>query len=91
MGREHRKSLRRVVCLPAAMLNGDESILGICTMLDVSAGGAKIKLRAATEVPNEFILLLSKNGKVRRRCRVSRRTETEIAVQFVVGSSKDST
>jgi hypothetical protein len=84
MGKEARKSQRRIVRHPAMILNSDGSIFGECKMLDVSANGAKIQLQLAGQVPDEFILLLSKSGKVRRRCKVSRRTETEIGVQFVV-------
>jgi PilZ domain len=87
--REARKSQRRLFRHPAMILNSDKSIFGQCTMLDVSANGAKIKLQVGDQVPDEFILLLSKGGKVSRQCKVSWRRETEIGVQFVVGSSKD--
>jgi PilZ domain len=86
MRKEARKSDRRVFRKPAAILNADGSLFGMCTMLDVSVTGAKVKLEGATEAPNEFILLLSKDGKVRRRCKVLWRKETEIGVQFVIGS-----
>jgi hypothetical protein len=89
MRKEARKSERKVFRKPAAILNADGSLFGMCTMLDVSATGAKIEPQVATEVPNEFILLLSNDGKVRRRCKISWRTETEIGVQFVVRSSNN--
>jgi hypothetical protein len=89
--KEARKSRRRIVRHPAMILNSDKSIIGQCTMLDVSANGAKIKLQVGDQVPDKFILVLSKGGKVSRLCKVSWRKETEIGVQFVVGSSKDNT
>src|SRR5674476_647751 len=88
MRRESRKAHRRAVSLTAMILNGDKSMVGLCTMLDVSRTGARIKPPLATEVPNEFILLLTKNGKVRRQCKISWRTETAIGVRFVVSASK---
>jgi PilZ domain len=58
-------------------------------MLDVSSGGAKLQLQAPIEVPDDFILVLSKNGQVCRRCKIAWRSETEIGVQFVVAKSTD--
>lgn len=85
---EGRESKRRIFRHTAMILNGDKSIFGPCTMLDVSANGAKIKLQVKDELPDEFILLLSKGGEVSRRCKVAWRIGTEVGVQFVFGSSK---
>jgi hypothetical protein len=89
MKKEERNNRRRKVTYPAMILNTDKTLFGPCTMLDVSASGAKIKPRAEDQVPEEFILLLAKGGKVSRQCKVTRRTDTEIGVQFIVRSSKD--
>jgi len=86
--KEARKSRRRIFRRSAMILNIDKTILGPCSMLDVSATGAKIKLQMEDQVPDEFILLLSKGGKVSRRCKVSRKEGAIIAVQFVFKSSK---
>jgi hypothetical protein len=88
MGIENRKDLRRFVRQPAMMVNRDGSILGSCTMLDVSASGAKLQPRAPVEVPDDFILVLSKNGHVLRQCRLVWRSEAAIGVQFVAARSK---
>lgn len=85
MGIENRKSVRRIIGLSAALLGEQDSMLGICTIRDMSAHGAKIKLSEPIDVPDEFILVLSKDGNVRRRCRVVRRSESEIAAKFVTG------
>jgi PilZ domain-containing protein len=82
MSKEARKSIRRVIRHAGAILS-DGSILSKCTVLDVSSSGAKIALQTPIEVPEKFILLMSKGGKVRRQCQVVRRSETEIGVQFV--------
>jgi hypothetical protein len=56
----------------------------VCTLLDISDSGARLALPASTEVPDEFVLLLSANGKARRRCRVAwRGNRDQIGVQFV--------
>jgi hypothetical protein len=83
MGIENRKSIRRVIGLNAALFDEQQSMLGTCTIRDMSGHGAMLKLSAATSVPDEFILVLSRDGNVRRRCRIVRRTESEIAAQFV--------
>lgn len=86
MRRESRKAYRRAVSLTAMILNGDKSMVGLCTVLNMSSTGAMIESPLASGVPNEFILLLSKDGKVRRQCKISWRTETAIGAQFVVCS-----
>lgn len=52
----------------AALLN--------CIICDISGTGAKLTV-GASEVPDEFILVL------RRRCRVIRRDDGQIGVRFV--------
>ena len=88
MNIENRKTPRRAVQHPAVVLNGNGSVFCLCTMKDVSATGAKlemVKTDTATqrEIPMEFTLLLSKYGNVRRRCRVSWRSENALGVEFV--------
>ena len=88
MSKEARKSIRRIVRQPGAILN-DGVLLSKCTVLDVSASGAMIKIQTPNEVPDNFTLLMSRDGKVRRQCRVVRRSETGIGVQFVFSESKN--
>ena len=40
-------------------------------MSDVSKSGAKLMLEGDGEVPDQFMLLLSADGKTRRKCRVA--------------------
>lgn len=51
-------------------------------MLDVSDDGARIKLVAAEELPEEFLLSLSRDGKVRRRCELRWRKNDTLGVRF---------
>jgi hypothetical protein len=85
---ENRVSRRRIVCQPAVVLDRNGSIFCECAMMDVSATGAKLVLSAAEspekmKTPSEFILLLSHNGRVRRRCMVSWRSDNAIGVRFI--------
>lgn len=84
MGAELRKATRRQVSQQALMLREDGSIIGPCTMLDVSASGARLKLPAEIVAPSEFILLLSKvNAAMRRRCIVAWQDQPNIGVRFL--------
>lgn len=71
----------------ATIARTDGSILSPCVMLDVSATGAQIQLNDTTEIPDELFLVLSRNGEVRRRCRVVRREEHKVGVQFILAST----
>lgn len=88
MSREPRKNIRRHIRHPGVILKGG-AILSQCTVLDVSASGAKIEIKIPIEIPDEFDLHLSSNGQVRRHCQVVRRTEKEIGVHFVFDASLD--
>jgi hypothetical protein len=82
MSSDKRKNVRRPLRQPAMMLNVDGSMLGLCVILDVSATGARLEPPQSIEVPNEFILLLTRNRNVRRRCKVVRRQGSAIGVRF---------
>ena len=84
MGAEHRKLPRRKVEQSVLITSADGTIVGQCTMLDISAGGARLKVDAAAEVPELFTLLLSKlDGKLKRHCAVAWRKEKQLGVRFV--------
>jgi hypothetical protein len=85
MSRRDRKLERRVVLQAATMVHHDGSTIGPCTMLDVSAGGARLKVASGGIVPEEFVLLLSKfDQSVRRRCAIAWREKTEVGVRFLL-------
>jgi len=52
-----------------------------CVIDDISAIGARLKIEAPTELPEEFVLLLSDRG-ARRRCKIAWRGAQEIGVLF---------
>ena len=85
MGAEHRKFARRRVEQLVLMMSDEGSIIGPCTMLDVSAGGARLKLGTDLAVPQNFTLLLSKiDGRLKRHCVVAWRKEKQVGVRFVI-------
>lgn len=61
-----------------------------CTMLDVSATGAKLEVEGSLEVlrAHEFFLVLSSTGLAFRRCELIRIDGAEIGVRFVVPDKK---
>ena len=85
MSIERRKSPRRAVRQPAIIVKDDGSVLGPCMMLDVSATGAKLRPKLPDAVPHEFVLVLSRDGGLRRHCMVAWRAGTTMGVRFVAG------
>jgi hypothetical protein len=74
--RDQRKSPRfEVHYLGQIDLGAHEAPVN-CIICDISATGAKLTV-GAHEVPDEFVLVL------RRRCRVTRRSDGQVAVKFV--------
>jgi PilZ domain len=84
MTAERRMSVRRNVHHPGLMVGIDKSIIGPCTVCNVSATGARLKLEMSEGVPDEFELLLSRNAPLHRRCKVVWRSESNIGVRFVI-------
>jgi hypothetical protein len=79
---EYRKSKRHFVHHGARMVRPDGSSLGACVMADLSATGARLQVEQPAALPDEFILLLSHAGQLRRKCAVTWRAETEVGVKF---------
>ena len=57
----------------------------LCTMLDVSATGARLQVEGSVDVmqSREFFLLLSSTGLAFRRCELVRINGCEIGIRFV--------
>jgi hypothetical protein len=84
MPRDNRKKLRRRVTTSGYVYTLDGWPVGECKTLDVSDTGAKLLWASDEEVPPEFILSLSPDGMIRRRCQVKWHEGQQIGVQFVV-------
>jgi hypothetical protein len=57
-------------------------------MVDVSAGGAKLVVGLGDNVPPVFMLVLSRDGRVRRWCKIAWRDARKIGAQFLVPNAK---
>jgi hypothetical protein len=53
-----------------------------CMLLDVSNTGARVKIDPATELPTDFILILSRDKRLNRRCRMIWRDEGMVGASF---------
>ncbi len=65
------------------MIDQAGAAVGECTIVDVSNDGAKLAIKPPLTAPDSFLLVLSKNGGVRRRCVVTWRADDSIGVRFV--------
>lgn len=78
-----RLTPRRKLRIPVTVtLETGERIMQAVT-LDVSKGGAKLKLDRSIDLPDQFFITLSERGDVQRFCRVVWRGESELGVRFI--------
>jgi hypothetical protein len=82
MMRERRKSKRRPLSYGASIVSFDGALKRDCVIDDISAVGAKLRIEAPKELPEEFVLLLSARGTAKRRCKIAWRGAQEIGVRF---------
>jgi hypothetical protein len=82
MGTNRRRSVRRTIVYRAKIFASDGSWDRDCHVLDVSQTGAKLGVAQAAELPQDFILALSRQGHATRLCRVVWTTNSEIGVRF---------
>ena len=82
MGAELRKSVRRRFSQYAMLYSVTGTAVCNCIIRDISDGGAKLAVAAAAKAPDELVLVLSRAGTIRRKCRVVWRSETHIGVAF---------
>jgi hypothetical protein len=78
-----RKATRRPVRHGSWIFIGAETPLIPCVLLDVSDSGARVKVDPATELPTDFILVLSRDKRLNRRCRMVWRDEGLVGATFV--------
>ena len=81
MLKDKRKSQRRSVRYTAWMAREGDALHG-CALSDISETGARIDVEDSEKTPDQFVLLLSGNGKARRKCRVVWRKPRQIGVKF---------
>lgn len=84
MSKDRRAAQRRGVTWRTLMIDASsDRPIGECTIVNVSASGARLLLESPDEAPASFVLVLSKNGRVRRRCELSWQEGANIGVRFV--------
>lgn len=67
----------------ASIFIGSSSPLFPCKMLDVSDAGARLQLDVPGTLPDEFILVLSRDGRLSRKCRIRWRRRDMVGVRFL--------
>lgn len=83
MSKERRTAQRQRIHWNALIIDPSGSIVAQCLIDNVSASGAKLVLKQAVELPETFILVLSKGGGVRRQCELTWLSEKSVGVRFV--------
>jgi len=78
-----RRSKRYYVHYGARLARCDGTFLGICRMSDISRTGARLETTIPAKLPDQFVLLLSHDGRLRRQCVVVWRSETAVGVEFI--------
>jgi hypothetical protein len=58
-----------------------------CTLWDISGAGVRFTIETPSRVPFDFFLVLSKDGKDRRRCRVIWRSDDQVGACFLPAPS----
>ena len=79
---ELRKKPRRHFHYNAKILKDKDSPPCACSISDISDSGARLALENDVELPDTFVLLLTRNGDARRHCRVIWRDGLMLGVKF---------
>jgi len=61
----------------------DGSLLGPCLVVDVSKAGARLVVQTSAKLPEQFIVVLSRAGQLRRSCSVVWRSVSAVGVKFL--------
>jgi hypothetical protein len=80
---DKRRSPRKKINTLGFLYTAEGWPLGECRIKDISTGGARLVCSLSDEVPPEFLLAFSRDGKVRRRCEVRWRKDKECGVRFL--------
>jgi hypothetical protein len=86
---ELRRKPRRQFHYNASVLLDSKSSPQACAIVDISATGARIVLQSECELPERFILLLTRGGEARRHCRLVWRDGLAAGVEFPAQPSQE--
>jgi hypothetical protein len=79
---ELRKSPRRKFHYNATIIIERGAEPFPCAIVDISESGARLQLKNSSELPERFVLLLTKGSGPRRDCKIVWRDGLLIGVQF---------
>jgi hypothetical protein len=80
--KERRASPRRRVLKGAIIAYGDRKMSLPCTVRNLSATGARVRIEAAVSAPDSFILFIEMDA-IEVDCEVVHRSEKDLGVKFV--------
>jgi hypothetical protein len=80
---ESRRTPRRPVVQGAWIFLGGGAPSIPCMMMDLSDAGARLKVEATTVLPAQFILVMSRDGRLNRRCCTVWRDDEMVGVKFL--------
>ena len=83
MSADRRKDDRRSVDQPCWIDAGPGQVSIKGYLCNVSDSGAKLICERSFELPDTFILYMTHDGSVGRKCKVARRTKNEIGLHFL--------
>ena len=84
MTNDRRGKIRRTLRVKGFLLLGDDTPGLPCTLVDISATGARLTTTEVKEVPDEFTVAFTANGTPTRKCRVVWRGDEDVGVAFEV-------
>lgn len=78
-----REALRRKLRIPVSVILETGERIAVTHVIDISNGGARIKIDRTVNLPLQFRISLSERGEVTRLCQLVWRAADEIGVRFV--------
>jgi hypothetical protein len=85
MRAEKRHERRRQVAHPALMIDDSGAVIDVCTILDMAAAGARLKLAGKVSLPPTFWIILSPHSNApRRQCRVAWTNGNDIGIRWTI-------
>lgn len=60
-----------------------------CIVWDLQSAGGRIAMESADEIPERFMLWLTKDGQVKRCCEVHRRFDNQASFRFLPSGTMD--
>lgn len=82
-GEEDERSGRRIVTNTPAWLEGREGELVCCTLENIGHSGAQLCVSPDMAYPSRFTIRLTRDGKVKRVCRLIWHNHDRMGVRFV--------